>query len=68
MAQKRFQKYHGNMVYSQVKKTVPQLKQPAYAAGSNYMQAGLPIVLLPNEAYRREFPANPKLVFQHHLF
>ncbi len=66
-AQQRFQKYLGNVVYSQVKKTVPQLKQPAYAPGSNYMRAGVPIVLLPADAYRKTFPDDPKQVFLHHM-
>jgi hypothetical protein len=66
-SQKRFRKYLGKGVYSQVKKFLPQLKEPVYAPGSNYMRAGVPIVLMPDEAYNKQFVFDGKNVFIHHM-
>lgn len=66
-SQKRFQKYLGRVVYKQVRKTLPQLRQPAYAPGSNFMRAGTPIVLMPDAAYAKEFVFNGKNIFIHHM-
>jgi hypothetical protein len=67
-AQKRLDKYLGHKVYGQVKKVLPQFKEPAYAYTANYMRAGVPIVLQPYEAYKTAFPDDPKKTFMHHLF
>ncbi|WP_276483125.1 lipase family protein [Paraflavitalea pollutisoli] len=66
-SQKKFQKYLGKMVYKQVRKTLPQLKQPAYAPGSNFMRAGTPIILMPDEAYHKAHVFDGKNVFLHHM-
>ena len=67
-AQKRFDKYLGHKVYGQVKKVLPQFKEPAYAYTTNYMRAGIPIVLQPDASYKSAFPDDPKKTFIHHLF
>ncbi len=67
-AQRRFEKYLGRGIYSQVKKTLPSLQQPSYTPGNNYMRAGTPIVLLPNAAYKKEFPDSPTTPFIHHTY
>jgi hypothetical protein len=66
-SQKRFRKYLGKTVYTQVKKYLPQLKEPVYAPGSNYMRAGSPVILMPDEDYKKEFVFDGKNVFIHHM-
>lgn len=66
-SQKRFQKYLGKTVFKQVKKFLPQLKEPVYAPGSNYMRAGSPIILMPDELYRKQYPFDGKNIFIHHM-
>jgi hypothetical protein len=67
-AQKRLDKYLGHKVYSQVKKVLPQFREPAYAHTANYMRAGVPIVLQPDAEYKITFPDDPKKAFMHHLY
>ena len=67
-AQKRLDKYLGHKVYSQVKKVLPQFKEPDYAETSNYMRTGSPIVLQPDAEYNAAFPDDPKKAFMHHAF
>jgi hypothetical protein len=70
-SQKRYEKYLGDKVYKMVRKTLPQLKEPTYAHSMNYMRAGTPIVLIPDETYTREFAAdadNKDNVWYHHSY
>ncbi len=67
-AQRRFEKYLGRGIYSQVRKTLPGLQKPSYTPGNNYMRAGTPIVLLPDAAYQQEFPDSPNTPFIHHTY
>ncbi|MBC7849399.1 MAG: lipase family protein [Chitinophagaceae bacterium] len=68
-AQRQFEKYLGKKLYNlAIKKTLPQYKEPAYVDGNNYMRAGTPIILMPDEAYYQKFPTNEKKPFTHHLF
>lgn len=67
-AQRKFEKYLGTMMYKQVKKYLPQLKQPAYVNDNNYMRAGVPVVLMPDEMYKTKFPDSKEKVFIHHMF
>ncbi|WP_276504288.1 lipase family protein [Terrimonas pollutisoli] len=68
-AQKKMEKYLGKVVYKRgVKKILPQLQEPAYAHGNNYMRAGTPVVLMPDEPYKAKFPDNKQTPFVHHSF
>jgi len=67
-AERAFKSILGDMVYKQVKKTLPQFKAPAYSDGYNYQRAGVPIALQPDSAYYQKFPDIPEKVFQHHMF
>jgi hypothetical protein len=69
-AQKRLEKYTGHALYKQLKKVLPQFKEPDYAPTANYMRTGIPIVLQPDEAYFTQFPENfgRARVFTHHAF
>jgi hypothetical protein len=68
-AQKTYTRYLGTNMFKIVRKTLPQLREPHYAAGMNYVRAGVPVVLQPNNAYLEKFRAgNPHGVFYHHFF
>ena len=68
-AQKKYEKYLGHVVYKKgVKKVLPQLKEPEYAHGSNYMRAGTPVILMPDDEYNKLFPEKEGSYFTHHLF
>jgi predicted lipase len=67
-SQRRFEKYLGHTVYKQVKKTLPQLVEPDYAPSNNYMRAGTPVILVPNDEYRLLFPDTKDMIFMHHQF
>jgi hypothetical protein len=56
------------MVYKQSRKIVPQLKEPGYAKGMNYMRAGTPVILMADSTYRQQFPESKTNVFIHHMF
>jgi hypothetical protein len=65
-AQRKLEKNLGNKLFKQVKKFMPGIKEPAYAASSNYMRAGVPIVLMADEAYKQQYPESSKNIFSHH--
>src|SRR5690606_21054479 len=46
-SRRNFEKYLGKTLFKQTQKTLPQLKEPAYAETMNYMRAGVSIVLQP---------------------
>ncbi|UKJ09152.1 lipase family protein [Solitalea lacus] len=63
-----YHKYLGHLVYDQVKKTMPQLKEPQYAPSNAYVPAGNQIVLLTDSEYNARFKFTGKNIFVHHLF
>lgn len=65
-SQRAYQKYLGTMVYGQVKKILPQFKEPIYTESANYMRAGIPVILQPDEAYNKMFADNVNKIFMHH--
>ena len=67
-AEKAFRSVLGSEVYKQIQRSLPGLREPVYAEGSNYQRAGVPIVLEPDSSYYRLFPNSPEKVFQHHGF
>lgn len=69
-AQRKHEKFLGHKLYKlAVKKQLPQLKEPEYVHNSNYMRAGIPIVLMPDEEYNRLYPSDDKnRPFIHHGF
>ncbi|MET0300031.1 MAG: lipase family protein [Flavitalea sp.] len=67
-AQKRYTKYFGKLVYKQAKSIVPQLKEPEYSKGINYVRAGTPVILMADEDYLKLFPDSRENAFAHHLF
>lgn len=65
-AQRVFTKYLGSTIGKQVKKAMPQFKEPAYAATMNYARAGVPIVLQPDAEYLEKYPDSGNKIFIHH--
>ena len=65
-AQRVFTKYLGKDIGKQVKKALPQMKEPAYAANMNYTRAGVPIVLQPDAEYLEKYPDSGNRIFIHH--
>lgn len=66
-AQRNFQKNLGSLLYKQIKKSLPQFKEPNYTNSNNYQRAGEPIIFIPDERYQKKFPEKPNDIFQHHL-
>lgn len=68
-AEKKFRRYLGHVIYKKaVSKILPQLKEPEYSHGSNYMRAGTPIVLMTDEDYFNHFPQSDEKFFVHHQY
>jgi hypothetical protein len=67
-ATRAYRQVLGDLVYSQVRKTLSGLRPPVYAEVMNYQRAGTPVVLEPDSVYYRIFPNDPTQVFQHHGF
>ena len=68
-AQRKHEKYLGHSMYKlAIRKVLPEFKEPDYASTSNYMRAGTPVILMPDEAYHQKFPYNADKFFTHHLF
>lgn len=67
-AQRRFERNLGGMVYKFVKKTLPQLREPAYVHDNNYQRAGVPVILQPDAAYFSLHPNSGSNIFVHHMF
>lgn len=65
-SRKNFKKYLGSDLFKQIQKTLPEMEEPAYAESMNYMRAGTPIVLQPDEAYYKLYPDTGHNVFVHH--
>jgi len=65
-AQRHFERYLGRRAGTFVKKFMPQYHQPAYAASNNFVRAGSPIILQPDEKYYNYFPNNTTNIFMHH--
>lgn len=69
--QQKYTNLFGNTLYNfAIKKAIQQYQKPDYFASSNYMRAGVPIVLIPDEEYHQQFKfdENKKDYFVHHHF
>jgi pimeloyl-ACP methyl ester carboxylesterase len=67
-AQRRYEKYMGRKAYKYVRRYLPEFEQPVYTHSMNYVRAGVPIVLVPDDAYYKQFAGMKENVFMHHLF
>lgn len=66
-AMKRYQKYLGKKLYPQIRKVLPQFRQPQYTNSSNYTTAGTPIILMADSSYKQQFQFTGSNYFVHHL-
>ncbi len=67
-AQRKYEKYLGRKLYTQIAKYLVDLDQPEYAHSFNYATAGTTIVLQPDAEYHKIFPDTGSNIFRHHLF
>lgn len=68
-AQQKMEKYLGSKMYKlAIKKALPELKEPDYSHGNNFMRAGVPVVLIGDEEYHKLFLTDPNKPFNHHSF
>lgn len=68
-AQRKHERYLANVVYKRgIKKVLPQMKEPEYSHAANFMRAGVPIVLMPDESYWKLFPVEPDKYFRNHTY
>ncbi len=65
-ARDRYKKYLGQKLYPLIKKSLPQFKEPAYAATMNYMRAGVPVILQTDSAYHEKFKGTKENIWIHH--
>lgn len=66
-AQKRYQKYLGNLTYKLVRKHLPSFQKPTYFESNNYVRVGQIVVLMPDSAYYKLYPNNNQNPFIHHF-
>lgn len=64
---KRYKRYLGDEAYKMVKKQLTEYRHPELYNSNNYMRAGTPVILMPNEHYSKKFPDNKEQVFIHHF-
>jgi hypothetical protein len=64
---KRYRKYLGHTVGKQAAKALPGFAEPIYSYGSNYMTAGIPIILTADDVYYSKFIFDGKDYFVHHM-
>ncbi|MFT4093132.1 MAG: lipase family protein [Niabella sp.] len=68
-AQQVFTNYLGRKIYKLViKKALPGFSEPEYMASDNYMRTGNPVILIPDDAYKKRFKNDGKDYFVHHHF
>lgn len=68
-AQSTYTNILGHKLYKlAIKKILPGLKEPVYAASMNYMRAGTPVVLQPDAGYYKKYGLDAKDKFAHHHF
>ena len=65
-----YQKYLGNFIAKNIRKTYPHFVEPTYAKGNDYVRAGEQIILYPDSAYHEKFMVpkdNKNMMFHHAL-
>ena len=70
-ATRKYEKYLGKKIGKRVKQVLPQLQTPLFVHSMDYMPAGTPVVLMPDDAYFKQFPNNPDNrlgIWIHHTF
>ncbi|MCW3464085.1 lipase family protein [Chitinophaga nivalis] len=66
-ASRRMQRILGKMVYTRVRKVLPEYQRPDFVNSHNYTPAGTPVILYPVKGYDEKFPFDGKNIFIHHM-
>lgn len=66
-AQRKYEKYLGNMTSKMVSKNLPDYIAPKYSASNNYVRTSNTIVLFADDDYYKLYPNNMDVIFNHHL-
>ncbi len=67
-AQKRYEKYLGEMTSTVIRRKFPDFSPPPYFTSNNYVRTGITVVLYPDERYYQRFPAYSQNIAIHHNF
>ena len=66
-AQENYEKYLGGMTSKMIKKNISGFDPPLYYNSNHYVRTGATIVLLPDDAYFKQFPDDSTKLFPHHF-
>ena len=66
-AQRNYEKFLGEMTSKIIKKNINGFSPPLYYSSNHYVRTGATIVLLPNDAYFKQFPDDSTKLFPHHF-
>jgi hypothetical protein len=67
-AQKRYEKYLGNMISKTIQKKLPNFVPPQYSGSNNYVRTGNTVILYADENYYKKFIENSSDISVHHNF
>jgi hypothetical protein len=67
-AQKRYEKYLGDMTSKVIRKKFPDFTPPEYFKSNNYVRTANTVVLFADEDYFKKFPKNSPDISTHHNF
>ena len=67
-AQRRYEKYLGEMTSKIIRKKLPEFSPPEYVNSSNYVRTGKTILLYAGEKYFEKFPNKSQNIMTHHNF
>ncbi|PWL31574.1 MAG: lipase [Fluviicola sp. XM-24bin1] len=67
-ANKRYQKYLGNMIGNNIQKALPGFEMPELYNSNNYVRTGSQVILRPNDEYYKKFPETADEIWNHHMF
>ncbi len=67
-AQKRYEKYLGDMTSKLIRKKLPDFTPPRYVNSNNYVRTGRTVVLYADEEYFKKFPEKSHDIGMHHNF
>jgi hypothetical protein len=67
-AQRRYEKYLGEMTSMVIRKKLPNFSPPEYVRSNNYVRTGNTVVLYTDEDYFKKFPKNSHDISIHHNF
>ena len=67
-AQRKYEKYLGDMTSKIIRKKLPGFSPPEYVKSNNYVRTGNTVILYADERYFQKFPKNSPDISIHHNF